>query len=381
MPTPWGEEEQIDSTDNFDLPQIERNGEIIVATMSGPETYYDYRGRGLGTAYLLCERFAQKIGVIIRVELCRDSDEIVAKLASGDADLGLLVGSEERGERSENSLENEADEQSISHSSLPTPHSPLRFVSDSLNWLVSTEKPALSEAINDWYSPDLLAQVKTEEQNILSAKSVRRRVFAPLLNAKDGIISKYDELFIRYARPIKWDWRLMAAQCYQESTFDPHARSWAGAQGLMQIMPETARHLGLAASDVYDPEKNIAAAAKYLNELRGHFSDIADPQERDNFVMAAYNGGFFHIRDAMALARKHGEDPSRWSNVSKYVLLLSDAEYYRDPVVKYGYMRGTETVEYVRRIRERFQTYSGVNARGAVQYAPQRAKHRKKKYS
>jgi len=359
MPVPWGEEEAIDTTDNFDLHQIEHNGEMIVATMSGPETYYDYRGKSLGTAYLLCERFAQKIGVIIRVELCRDTAEMVAKLTAGDADLALL---------------------SPADSAITAPDG-LSLAAPKLPWLLSPEKPQLAAAIGDWYSPQLLADVRADEQAMLSAKSVRRRVFAPMLSAKDGIISKYDELFIRYARPIRWDWRLLAAQCYQESTFDPKARSWAGAQGLMQIMPETARHLGLAAADVYDPEKNIAAATKYLDELRGHFSDISDPKERDNFVLAAYNGGFFHIRDAMALARKHGDDPTRWANVAKYVLLLSQPEYYRDPVVKYGYMRGQETSEYVRRIRERYKSYGGVNPRGAVNYAPQRAKHRGKRFS
>ena len=102
---------------------------------------------------------------------------------------------------------------------------------------------------------------------MLTTKKVRRRIFSPMLDAKGGIISHYDQLFMTYSREIRWDWRLLAAQCYQESTFDPKARSWAGACGLMQIMPGTADHLGLSRANIYDPEQNIAAAVRYIAEL------------------------------------------------------------------------------------------------------------------
>ena len=176
----------------------------------------------------------------------------------------------------------------------------------------------------------------------------------------------------------------MAAQCYQESTFDPQAHSWAGACGLMQIMPGTADHLGLPRGSIYDPEQNIAAAAKYLGELDQNFKDIPERAERTKFVLAAYNGGHFHIRDAMALARKHGKNAQHWREVEPYVLGLSKPEYYNDPVVKHGYMRGAETVDYVRKIHERWNGYRGVKtirSSVTVNGTPQKAKReRKKKY-
>jgi membrane-bound lytic murein transglycosylase F len=178
-----------------------------------------------------------------------------------------------------------------------------------------------------------------------------------MLNLRGGVISHYDKLFQQYSRPIGWDWRLMAAQCYQESTFDPEAKSWAGARGLMQIMPSTADHLGLARKDMHDPEKNIAAASRYLKELEAQFSDIHDRFERQNFVLAAYNGGYHHIRDAMTLARRDGCNPKRWDDVGQYVLRLSEPRYYRDSLVKHGYMRGSETFGYVKSIRERWKLY------------------------
>ena len=101
-------------------------------------------------------------------------------------------------------------------------------------------------------------------------------------------------------------------------------------------------------------------------------------------MLAAYNGGHFHIRDAMALAQKNGRNPYHWHEVEPFVLGLSRPEYYNDPVVKNGYMRGSETVDYVRKIQERWNGYRGVKTiRSSVgpTGVPQKAKReRKKKY-
>lgn len=181
-----------------------------------------------------------------------------------------------------------------------------------------------------------------------------------MLDRARGIISPYDDLFLRHSRTLGWDWRLLAALSYQESAFDPRALSWAGAQGLMQLMPATAAQMGVAATDVFDPAANIAAGCRYLKRIAALFSDITDPSERIAFTLAAYNGGYNHVRDAMALAEKYGASPRRWRDVSPYILRLSEPQYYRDPVVRYGYLRGTETEAYVRLILQRWHDYRGV---------------------
>jgi len=359
--TPWGQVvDSIPAGDGFDLDDIQRNGELIALTQTGPETYYDYRGRHLGTQYLLAQRFANKLGVSLRVEVCRDSAEMVRRLHDGEADLVLFATPVRRSAAASSS------------SSMPP------------NWLMGDDKDDLLKELSAWYRPALLAEVKKEEDFLLSSRSVKRRVFSPMLNRAGGVISHYDGLFQRYASTIRLDWRLMAAQCYQESTFDPQARSWAGACGLMQIMPSTADHLGLARSDMFDPEKNIAAAAKLMGQLDAAFSDVPNRTERLKFVLAAYNGGAFHIRDAMALAEKNGHNARLWADVEPYVLGLATPEYYNDPVVKYGYMRGSETAGYVSKIMERWAGYRGVKTiRGGAGPAgtPQKARHaRKKKY-
>jgi membrane-bound lytic murein transglycosylase F len=343
--TPYGSVlDSVTVTEEFDLTDIQTSGELIIATLSGPDTYYDYHGKSLGTQYLICQRFADSLGVRLRVEVCRDSAELVNKQQEGDIDL-------------------------IAY---PTPG----------HIEAGNDKSELAEELKTWYRPALIAEAKKMETELLTVRKVRRRVFAPMLDKKGGIVSHYDHLFMTYSRDIRWDWRLMAAQCYQESTFDPRAVSFAGAKGLMQIMPGTADHLGLSRDKLYDPESNIRAAAKYIAELQQKFSDIRDHYERTNFVLASYNGGAHHIRDAMALAQRDGRDPHRWADVSAYVLKLAQPRYYNDPLVKYGYMRGSETVDYVSKIRQRHAGYQGVKSphMGFHPSQPRKADKRKNKY-
>lgn len=368
--TPWGEVTDTVPQDNgFDLDQITANGEMIMLTVSGPDTYYDYRGRQLGTQYMLCQKFADKIGVSLRVEVCRDTVEMLRRLTAGEGDIVVCQ------LKKSDLAKGVADSVVLCGAKV-----------DSLGtgWTVSKAKPRLAAQLNEWYKPSLVAEVKREEAFLLSSRSVRRHVYSPMLNRKGGVISHYDNLFVTYSRPIRWDWKLMAAQCYQESTFDPQAKSWAGACGLMQIMPGTAAELGLPADKMFDPESNIAAAAKLLGQLEKKFGDVRSRTERIKFVLASYNGGYHHVRDAMALTEKYGGDKYHWDDVSKYILLLSTPQYYRDPVVKFGYMRGSETANYVVRIHERWSSYGGIRTPriGSSGLAPQKATHkRKKKYS
>lgn len=343
--TPYGSVlDSVNVSEDFDLADIQTNGELIMATLNGPETYYDYHGKSLGTQYLICQQFADSLGVRLRVDVCRDSAELVQKLRSGDVDLVAWA-------------------------------KPGQIDAD-------PEKTDLVEALRLWNRPSRVDAARQEETALLTVKKVRRRIFSPMLDKNKGIISNYDGYFQQYSRDIRWDWRLMAAQCYQESTFDPKAVSFAGAKGLMQIMPGTADHLGVARDKLYDPETNIAAAAKLIKELQQAFSDIRDQYERTNFVLASYNGGSHHIRDAMALARRDGKNASRWAEVAPYVLKLATAQYYNDPIVKYGYMRGSETVDYVEKIRSRHVSYQGVRSPhvGFHPSQPRKADKRKNKF-
>ena len=144
---------------------------------------------------------------------------------------------------------------------------------------------------------------------------------------------------------------------FQESRFEPRARSWAGAQGLLQIMPATARELGVA--DPYDPRANIAGAVKYLDWLdRSTGARPSGLGERVRFILASYNIGAGHVMDAQRLAEAEGGDPTRWPDVAYWLLQKSREEVYTRPEVRHGYCRGLEPVQYVERILDRYAHYA-----------------------
>ncbi len=361
--TPWGttittegaaDTTAVAATGHYTLDDIRQTGEMIVLTLTGPTTYYEYRGRSLGVHYLLAEKLAEHLGVTLRVDVCRDTLDVLQRLQGGEGDLAALPISKARQQGFiacgvETVSKTKADDAEANSSS----------------WIVSAKSRELADAINEWYKPEMYAETSKQLDDLLTTGSVTRHVYPTMLSAKEGRISQYDALFKRYAPTAGVDWTLLAAQCYQESCFDPKAHSWAGAAGLMQIMPTTAQHLQLPWAQVYQPEPNIAAAARLLRELQQHFSDVSNPQERLKFALAAYNGGSGHVRDAMALTRKYGGASQRWGDVKRYILALSEPEYYQDPIVSNGYMRGSETSSYVDMIMTRWQQYRHALATGS----------------
>ena len=225
------------------------------------------------------------------------------------------------------------------------------------SWAVRKTSPLLSEAANQWHkenetSPAYKASTKKYFE------TSKRLPHGPILSLKDGKISHFDHLFKKYASEIGWDWRVIASLAYTESNFDSTAVSWVGARGLMQLMPSTARAMGVPEGKDSDPEESVKAASKYLSLLSRSFSKVTDPNERIKFILGAYNAGLGHIFDAMALAEKYGKNKYVWNdNVDIYILLKSNEEYFNDPVCKNGYFRGRETYNFVKDILGRAEMY------------------------
>ncbi len=223
------------------------------------------------------------------------------------------------------------------------------------SWAVAPDKQWLADAINSWF-----AEKEPQEINAdLLKRYFEQTKFTPRFNFDfgKGYISQYDDLFRKYAPNIGWDWRLLAAQAFQESRFKANARSWVGARGLMQIMPKTARGYKTSVSKLNNPEVSVQVATKLISDLdRYLLKYVPNDKERLKFVIAAYNVGIAHVYDAIALAKKYGLDPQVWDdNVSKAILMKMNPKYYNDPVVKYGYCRGTETVNYVKNITDFYE--------------------------
>lgn len=225
------------------------------------------------------------------------------------------------------------------------------------SWAVRKSSPLLAEAADRWHKEN----INSEEFKVSARRyfELNKRVaHGSILSAENGRISYYDDLFRKYSAEIGWDWRLLAALVYTESNFNPDVVSWAGAKGLMQLMPVTARAMGIPPGKESDPEESIKAGVKYIAALQKMFKEVADKEEQGKFVLAAYNAGAGHVLDAMALAKKYGRNPHLWEHhVAHYLLLKSSEKYYQDSVCRNGYLRGTETYNFVKDVMERASVY------------------------
>jgi membrane-bound lytic murein transglycosylase F len=225
-------------------------------------------------------------------------------------------------------------------------------------WAVRREAGVLRDSLNAWIGDEKTRGTldRLYKKYFVDARSFQQRTESQYFTSRTGKLSPYDSLLQRYAPQIGWDWRLLGSQMYQESRFRPTAKSWAGAVGLLQLMPATAKMFGVRSRT--NPEQNVRGAVDYLKWLDKHWADkIKDARERRKFVLASFNAGAGHVEDAQRLAEKHGDDPLKWEDVSYWLLQLSKQEFYADPVVKYGFCRGVEPVLYVSTILDRFDHY------------------------
>ncbi len=225
-------------------------------------------------------------------------------------------------------------------------------------WAVRKDQKPLADTLDAW----LTKFNRTLEARLLYNKyfknmRVRRLVKSKYFSYTGGKLSPYDDLIKKAARKIGWDWRLLASMIYQESEFKPHVKSWVGAYGLMQLMPETMAEFGVTENAT--PEEQINAGVRLLRSFEKQLPpEITDSVEKIKFTLASYNGGLGHILDARRLARKFGKNPNVWdNNVDYFVLHLSEKKFYHDPVVRNGYMRGWETYDFVRQIFDRYEGY------------------------
>lgn len=286
-------------------------------------------------------------GIAVKLEAAPEdleTEEVIGKVATGEYDLTIADGPIFDIERTWRT-----DVTSAFPLGDPAPY----------GWAVRPENEQLLAALDAFVKQEYRGAM----YNIAYRKYFRdpRVVCAHVEERSDGkgIISPYDETIRRYSREFAFDWRLVAAQMYQESRFDPNARSWVGAIGLMQVMPKTARQFGFA--DVRPPEEGIHAGVQYLAWVRDRFDSELPITDRTWFALAAYNAGQGHVEDARRLARAKKLDPDKWfGNVEKTMLLLSHPDIARK--ARFGYCRGAEPVKYVREIRDRYESYEKISA-------------------
>jgi membrane-bound lytic murein transglycosylase F len=141
---------------------------------------------------------------------------------------------------------------------------------------------------------------------------------------------------------------MLAALAYQESRWRPAAVSPRGAQGVMMLMPVTARKMGV--DNVFSPDENILGGARYLAYMKERIPKrITDP-DRTWLAIAAYNIGIGHLEDARIITQMRKKNPDRWDQVRVNLPRLSDPHWHER--VKHGYANGRETLQFVERVSQ-----------------------------
>jgi len=241
--------------------------------------------------------------------------------------------------------------------------------SQAVSWATRTNSPDLMTALNEFLQSHYQREANEEPQvsktytrlyhkYFVDEKQIRSRNDDPFRLARTGRLSEYDEKIQAISAEYSFDWRLIASLIMQESRFNPTAESWAGAVGLMQVLPSTARR---SAEELKDADLNLKIGTKYLRGLYNVYRYLPY-EDRLSFALAAYNAGQGHVDDARMLAITLGKNPNQWQgSVDTCMLLLLKPEYHRQ--ARYGYVRGTETVDYVRQVLRRFDLFRDVTER------------------
>lgn len=219
----------------------------------------------------------------------------------------------------------------------------------SLGWYIPKGNEALAKQASKWLSG---------EDGALAIAGVDYRYYAyigefdfvdvrALSRRMDDRLPQFKDLFLEAETLTGMPADLLAAQSYQESHWDPHAKSPTGVRGLMMLTLNTAKAWGV--DNRLDPVQSVDGGARYLADRHERLPDTIPEPDRTFLALASYNIGRGHLLDARTLARKLGKNPDSWLDMREVLPLLSDKQYYS--TLRYGYARGYEPVHYVSRIR------------------------------
>ena len=184
--------------------------------------------------------------------------------------------------------------------------------------------------------------------------------YNPHTRAERGVktktLSPYDNLIRKYAAELGWDWRMLASVLYQESRFSIGSTSHRGAQGLMQVMPSTAKYYEV--NNLLDPEQNIIAGTRHLKRLQNMFKKHGlEGEELVKFTLAAYNAGEGRIIDCRNLAASLNMDNTTWDEIVKVIPIMREDSILENEVVKLGKFKGHETIAYVDQVLSHYEAF------------------------
>lgn len=383
----------------IDFEEIQNRGTLRMITRYSPTSYFLLEGMDRGFEFELVSGFAKENGLKVEVVLIDSQEDPLQILESGKGDLiadhfvineelpGNVAYSmpyhfiEEAYNESEARIEDVAmlkfpqvvttdfnlyPYQASAHNLCDkTPEKKTK--SAGISWVIRKNAPVLKQKMDEFIGQHI--QVRESDGHILRSHYLNnlhlryfgrdrfesRYHYRAYIAIHTGYLSPYDDMVKSIADEAGVDWKLVIAVMAQESAFDPNAESLAGALGLMQIIP---RFSGVDdETELYDPEINIREGVRYLKKHLTREAHL-DSLNRHSMALAAYNVGMGNLADARRLAVRLGNDPDEWSNIADALLKLMEPEYYEH--ARYGYKKGTETVNFVEDVLNRYSRYQTI---------------------
>jgi membrane-bound lytic murein transglycosylase F len=212
-------------------------------------------------------------------------------------------------------------------------------------WLLAPESKDLAADMYAWFNSynqsGKLLQLKDHYYSyVLFFDYYNNKMFYKRVKSR---LPKYKKYFMKYGQKYNIPWTLLAAQSYQESHWNPKAKSFTGVRGLMMLTRHTAKLLGV--KNRLNPQQSVRGGTRHLNQMLKYVPKEVEGENRLKFALAAYNIGMGHIKDAQTLARKMGLNQNVWRDLKQALPLLSQKRYYKE--LNHGYARGSEPVRYV----------------------------------
>ena len=411
------------------LQDVKERGYLRVVTRTSPTTYYRDNTGPTGFEYQLAQRFADQLGVELKVTTENTITGIFRNLREGTADIaaaGLSLTASRAGEFPHTRTYFEVQPQIIYQSGQFRPTSvtdlydqlilvtansshlelleELHKTHPQLRWKVvaSTDSADLLDQISEntpfaivddydfalqqplfprlkeafsfgnkqqlvWFiTNNSLSDTLTQTANLFLTEVITEGVlpglaeeffsFEPLVSRAgtftfsqnmDAVLPDYEHMIRQVAHEYNIEWNLLAAMAYQESHWNPKAKSFTGVRGMMMLTQRTARELNV--KNRLDPLESLRGGARYLNKLKRRLDPAITEPDRTYMAMAAYNIGMAHLQDARKLTAQKGDNPMIWRDLVLHLPKLQKPVHYRK--LKYGYARGSEAVTYVQNIR------------------------------
>ena len=216
---------------------------------------------------------------------------------------------------------------------------------EQLAWVLADNSSELEADMYSWFNTfnqsGSMAELKDHYYSyVLFFDYYNTKMFYKRMKSR---LPKYEKHFKSIGESYEIPWTLLAAVSYQESHWNPKAKSFTGVRGLMMLTRKTAKILGV--KNRLDPKQSIKGGTRHLKQMLKLVPQEVSGENRLKFALAAYNIGMGHIYDAQKLAKKMGLDQNVWNDLKKSLPLLSQKKYYQ--TLRHGYARGSEPVRYV----------------------------------